>query len=59
MATRPLKPTKREGIWIPSEDVWINEKRGVSKRRDPKTGRLLPREQANGTPAGPERDRTR
>lgn len=24
-----------------SEDVWISEKRGISRARDPKTGRLL------------------
>jgi hypothetical protein len=52
MATRSTHDAKRNGRWIPSKDVWISEKRGISNARDPKTGLLKSEiEPVNGRPA--------
>jgi hypothetical protein len=40
MATHAAHEPRPDGRWIPSKDVWITEKRGISNARDPKTGLL-------------------
>jgi hypothetical protein len=40
MASKAADETRPNGRWIPSLDVRISEKRGISNARDPKTGLL-------------------